>query len=496
MELSPGSRRAGMWLLALLPTLLVIAIRWNAGPGRDVEDYAHYILHARNIVEGRPYGDIGCINSRFADFRCSPQPPGTPLTLAALFFVVGEHPLTTALFMLAISLGFALVAGWSFARWDPLLGLGVTMLSLLTPNVIRFASHVQSDLPFALAAWATILVADNRGPWSRWRVAIVTLLAFATLSHRMLGVALVPALLAVAVARRKELGRRGFVPFCCLAGALLAAVVIRGVPELFIAYTANLALAQNIAPLQLGLSHALLYPFPWDLANNVYHVAGVLLTVLGAVLWAREGGWRTLGFWFGAAYFGALVVLPFMVSRYFWPLAPLVVFGMLRGTAWVASRVPRVRRLAAPSAIALGCAALIALGAAAHVLREPPAGWLAKDPETRDLFTALRSLADSQPVRPAFFKPRILTLETGLRSTAIFKAPPDSARAMFERLCITHVVVGSDNQRPAADQAMVNMIRAFPGDFVRVYDNPGYRVFRFLPVHCTQETRQPSLGPR
>ena len=106
MTLSSLGQRPWHWLAVLLPTLLVLVLRWDAGPGRDVEDYAHYVLHARNIVEGRPYADIGCLPSRYTHFACPRlQPPGLPVTLAALFATVGEHRLTTALLMLAWSLG-------------------------------------------------------------------------------------------------------------------------------------------------------------------------------------------------------------------------------------------------------------------------------------------------------------------------------------------------------------------------------------------------------
>ena len=492
MTLWPRGARAVPWLLALLPALLVVTIRWNAGPGRDVEDYAHYILHARNIVEGRPYGDIGCINSKYADFRCTPQPPGTPLTLAALFFVVGEHPLTTGLLMLALSLGFAVVAGVYFARWDPRLGVGVAMLTLLAPGIIRFAAHVTSDLPFALAAWLTILVADHKGPWTWRRVAGVTVLAFAAQSYRVLGVALVPGLLAMAVVRRKELGWRGFVPGACLGGALLLALIIRGVPFMAAAYAANLHLFYNLEPIRLGLSYALLYPFPWDAANDLYHVVATVVMALGLFWWLREGAWRTLGFWFAAAYLAALLVLPFMVPRYFWPLTPLVVFGLLRGVTGLAARVPTPRWKLTPAGLALGCATLIAIGAVADVLSKPKPGDLTEDPDTRALFATLQSWADSETVRPAFFKPRVLTLETGLRATSTFKVPPDSGRAMLERLCITHLVIGSDRQLPNVDRSLENLVQAFPDRFTLVMRNTSYRVYRL----ATSDSCVPVARPR
>src|SRR5262245_12560663 len=100
----PNVRQGAIWLALLVPVLLAVLVRWDAGPGREVSDYALYIMHARNILAGRPYGDVGCVLLDGHPFRCPPPyPPGLPLMLAGWFAAFGEHAVSTALLMLVMS---------------------------------------------------------------------------------------------------------------------------------------------------------------------------------------------------------------------------------------------------------------------------------------------------------------------------------------------------------------------------------------------------------
>jgi len=57
--------RNARWLLlaTLLPFAAVAASRWSEPPSAEEGDYAHYLLHAKALAEGRPYSDIGFIST-------------------------------------------------------------------------------------------------------------------------------------------------------------------------------------------------------------------------------------------------------------------------------------------------------------------------------------------------------------------------------------------------------------------------------------------------
>ena len=67
-----GSARAAsvLWVVPLLiPFLVLAALHWDWLPGATYGDHAQYLAHARAIVEGRPYGDIGYIYQPAEDWN-------------------------------------------------------------------------------------------------------------------------------------------------------------------------------------------------------------------------------------------------------------------------------------------------------------------------------------------------------------------------------------------------------------------------------------------
>jgi hypothetical protein len=137
------------WTAVLIPFFAMAILRWDDGPGFDAGDYAHYLLHARALAEGRSYTDTGYIFSEHA-WIIGPraQPPGLPVTLAPFLMMTGENLIVLRLVMLAFATAFVFGAGRYFARReDPVLGLGVSLLVGASVPISQASLQILSDLP-------------------------------------------------------------------------------------------------------------------------------------------------------------------------------------------------------------------------------------------------------------------------------------------------------------------------------------------------------------
>lgn len=492
---------AWLWVVALLPTLWVGAVRWNAGQGMGAEDYAGFTLHARALVEGRPYGDIGYIYSTYNPGH-GPRlmQPGLPLYLAGLWTVVGEHDGSTKAAMYLLSLAFFVVAGRYFVRDDPWLALGVTMLAGLAPIVVRSSPLIQSDLPFCLSVWLLLWLADRPGAWSWWRVAGITAAGLAAVAFRIVGVVLVPAVLLVSLWRWKDLRWRGLVPPLIWTAMLTTAGVVVGLPRLARTSGGWIGLSQFLHAFQrnnftyrMAIGDGITRPFPWELAVDVYQMAALVPLAIGAFLWLRGAG-RRYAVGFAVLYGVMLLILPFGERRYLWVLFPLLLFSLLRGVALLAEKL---RLPLSPRAVALAFAAVIALCAAATTARSPVWGSLPTNPQGRELLTALRTMNAEHPVRAVFSRTHLLTLETGIPAMPLFRADPDTMEAELQRHCMTHVVVTYTDMEPRLDSLMREFVASRPAHFEPVFRNALFAAYRYTalrPEDCPSTIRRPGAA--
>ena len=482
------------WLLAIAPTLVIALVRWNAGAGLAVDDYAQYLLHARALIEGRPYGDTGYIWTAHAPF-VSPRlmPPGEPLLLAAVFLVTGFSLVAAKCVTLATLLVFAFVAGRAVQAHDGReAGLAVTLLIGLAEPIMLFSTTANSDLTYCASLWLLILLVDAPGRWSWGRITALGALGLYSMAVRTVGIVLVPAVLLVAISRRRELGWRGFAPPALWSAVGVATVAVmpagtgllHAVLRLF--QLGNLRVLGNLRTYRISAFETLLHPFPNAFTNDAWHAASAALVVMGLVPWIRPAASR-LALSFGVTYVAALAVLPLAQGRYLWPVAPLILLGLWRGLTITARFLERQW----PTLPRWAPAAIVVLLASAGVIRlatAPPPGRLAQVPDVRALFDVVRAEAARAPMRVTFFKPRVLTLETGVPAMSPFAAEPSVVLSELRQRCITHVVIGNLGTGRAAVVAFNRAVVRRAELFTRVYTNPSFRLYRFEGGRCATAT--------
>ena len=478
--------------LAVTPFVALVAWHWRYGPLAAFGDWSQYLLHADALRHGRAYGDIGYIFTSLNPYTGPPaQPPGLPIMLVPVLALTdGAHEAVAyKLLMLLFALSFLWAAWTYFSRHDnPWFATAAVMVTGLWLETSFVTNVVQPDVGFCAFLWIIFAIVDQRGAWTWPRVIAVTVLGFAALSFRVAALPIFPAVGLYALLHRRELGVRPFVPVvawaaCGLVGAALipgALTFGRLLPTDPSALVHNVADAVRAYP--LGVFDLFLYPFPWNRANDVYHVVVVVLAAIGAIGWLARAWARLLPI-FAVFYVGMLLVLPMQDSRYLMPLAPLAVFFAARGaalaTAWISARTRRPLVGERSARIAFGTTVVIALIALATQLTRPAPIVLMDAEGVKTLFTRLADANRSAPARVAFVNPRVLTWRTGIPAMGFFEASPDSTLRELRAKRITHVVLGDLDTDPKHFKSVQAAVAARPDAFRPLFAEGAFTVYAF-----------------
>jgi hypothetical protein len=482
--------RAKLWLTVWLVPFVLLAYRhvdWP--PPAPAGDYAQYLSHARAVAEGRGYSDIGYIFHPEASTIGPPAyPPGLSLTLAPIVALDGVHSPVTRILLLGSVLAFAFLA-WKrlvmdLEPWQAAVGAAFTALAL----EVALATLVPiSDPGFCALLWATVLAVDTAGGWSWRRIVLVTVLGFAAMSYRTVGVVLVPALALYGVLLWRGGGaqRRALIPVALwgVVGVIAALPYLPLLGRLDAGVDAN-ALVSRVRLLvrhyRLALFEAQLYPFTWEIASDGYHVAATVLMMVGAVVLARRA-WRSFLVVLSACYVALLAFAPVSDGRYLWPMFPV----LAAATALGAQRM--VGRLAGSAAVPVQRTALVSafgavlIGAFLVALRRPMPASLVAHPETRALFAWIDSAATHRPLRIAFHNPRVLTLETRVPAMGLVPRTGPGQLAVWVERRITHVVWQTGPMAGCLQRIANLAVEQYPERFALEYESPMFRVYQLLP---------------
>ena len=165
------------------------------------DDFAMYIHHARNIVEGKAYADTGYVYNPLNVIGPETYPPVFPLLLAPVYRVWGlnlaamkvEIILLFLLSLLVMYLAFVEELGWLEA-------LAVVALTGFNPRFWGFKENIVSDLPFLLFVYLSFYFVHKfrqaSFSWkTRWLyVALISVSVFLACGTRSIGLVLIPCL--------------------------------------------------------------------------------------------------------------------------------------------------------------------------------------------------------------------------------------------------------------------------------------------------------------
>ena len=483
------SRRILLWSTVLLPFASLFLVHWSDKPGYEAGDYTQYLAHATAIAEGRPYTDIGFIYTQHrAQLAAEAEPPALPFLLAPVIAFLDSNMMLVKLFFFGAALAFLLLAGSYFAAHDDRwLGLGVALLSGLSLQFLYAATQISADLPFAALVWTVIALMDAPGKARPGRIAAIASAGALAILFRTAGVALVPAALLYAAFRPRERAARALIPaavWTAVFFAMSSAIPVTGavMSEMARPFAGIIDdMATNVRAYRFATMEALLYPFPWNTANDVYHLLAVAAMGLGLALWIRTGWARFLSA-FTIAYVGMLLSLPTMGGRFLRPLFPLFIFGLLNGLRAVIRRLrPRLSATTA-GRVALWTGATLGAFSVGWELTEPRPQDILDHPDVVGVYAALERFRTDAPMRVELLKPRIFTLHTRIPAMGLFEAEPTEVVTELCAKRITHVVAGDLGIEPKENAALSAAVDEYPALFLPVYENRSFAVYRFVPT--------------
>ena len=477
--------RNARWLLlaTLLPFAAVAASRWSEPPSAEEGDYAHYLLHAKALAEGRPYSDIGFISTSM-NWTIGPevQPPGWPLLLTPFVAVFGtDSPVFKGLVTLLVA-AFTLIAGTYFIRRNELVGgIAAAVAVPISLETGYATSSALSDPLFCVLLWLTLLVADGEGTSGWARGVVLALLCVATISVRIAGVALPPALFLHAIVNRRNDRLKVVIPLglVLVAGGFFAVFSIGEIPFLSRAFVHLPSPSELADTYRTAVSTAALYPFGTNLANDAYHAVVAIPLVVGAVVFLHRNLRSALTV-FIVTYVFLLATAPVRDPRYAWPLYPLFMACVAIGLSWLGNRFLPLRIRPAVPGFALVLIAAVSISSAVRLTMMPERRSLVRDPDTVALFKWLRVTDDTTNLRVVFTNPRVLTLETDVPAMAIPFGEAKAVLAELDRKRITHVVLPRLHFTRRAEQRLVTIVSENPAHFPPVFENASHDVRRFV----------------
>lgn len=481
-------------VLALLGGIYLATLRTGHEWG---DDFSLYVAHARNLVEGRPYGNTGYIynpDNAVLSPRC--YPPIFPLLLAPVYAVFGLDLMAMKVF---VNLLFLVVLGLLALLYRQRLPLAYAVVCLvlfaLNPYVWQHKDRLLSEMPFMLFAYLTLLLAEKaqEQEGTRRRSILLGLLAglaaYLAFGTRSVGVVLLPAMLGCEWLRRRRLGAASLAMMAACVGGV---VVQKCFLVLDVSYRDQLIFDPLIF-LRIGLSLVKLMGTFVENGSSRGLTAllyGVLLVLACWGYTARLRQGVTVYELFAA--FNCLLLLFWPAAefetRYLMPILPL--FFLYVGEGLVQLRSLSVGRLERPLAALLAAAILVSYAGKYRHVDAGPVRDGVSTAEAVALFDWIKDKTDPQDVF-MFQKPRALALYARRQAVAHHKLADDEQLWSFlRRLHVSHLVV-SESSANASFQNSRRLLHPFVerhGDrFEKVYENPGFRVYRLRePVLASQ----------
>jgi len=135
-------------VLAALPLFFI-----NIRPDQDWgDDFAMFIAHATNLVEGRPYAETGYVyDPSVTCFGPGVYPPGFPLLLAPVFALAGTS-IVSAQYLITFCFFVSGLAAFVLFRSRTRAWIAASMVLVLWyhPWALAYKARILSDIPFAM----------------------------------------------------------------------------------------------------------------------------------------------------------------------------------------------------------------------------------------------------------------------------------------------------------------------------------------------------------
>jgi hypothetical protein len=447
-ELSPPAHSHWYVLVFILTSALLTSL-WGLRTGHLWgDDFAAYILQAKNFADGQPHRATGYLyNPNVPLVGPAEYPPAVPLILAGVyrFFGVDLRAMKIALTLVFLpSLIPLYLLTYEYLRnqfWT-----AVAVLSFaLNPAIVGMHDAIGSDLPLLTFAFTYLDIVNrvyNKGQEGMsavlGRAVLCGLLAYAAYATRSIGAVLIFVPLALDLLRR-HISRFSVFLICTVCACVILQFLLLKPATNEASILRLLFVFNPVSALRVCLSYfrntRMLIPIVWKPASFLLYAFAAALAALGAKHWAQRRAAATVWL-FSAAYLLVIALYPASTVRYIVPLIPAMILLVAGGAIWLTTRIPGSKPvlLAAFAVYALAC-----INADIHVDRSPILEGIG-DPRFQTVCAWIAANTPKDAV-VIFRKPRLLALLTG-RTASV--SSNDNAEAYLRSVNAKYVLI-ADN---------------------------------------------------
>jgi len=423
-ELAAASQRTSSarsnFIIASLLTVIAVFYASTLRPGHIWgDDFAMYIHHAQNIIEGRPYADTGYIFNPAAPVSPRMYPPVFPLLLAPVYKLYGVN-LTPMKLEQVVFFVFALVFVYIF--WKPALGptYSVAMVAILGFSPIFWAAkdNVLSDLPFLLFFYAAAVLvqsSSNDAISERTWALLIGVALYLAIGTRSTGIALIGGFVLYDLLKNRTVMRAAVALAICAGFVLLQSLWLgSGLrnydghfhPTLHTITTNFISYPRALAGFWVASRHSAF--------SFILLIIVAPLTALGAYLEWKRG--LTIVGAFLAPYVVIVLLWPFSPGvRIVFPFVPWIVFLALYGLRHLTMHF--VPRYSTPALLAFLLLISIPYALAYHTMDFGAIRESTGSPEFNSLCQTVRDRTAPDDVL-IYFRARALALYTGRRASS------------------------------------------------------------------------------
>jgi|SRR5579872_1813591 len=476
-----GMRHGIVLALVVAAVFCVYLAMVTDGMVTQATDWAMYVMHARNILHGRPYTETGYVVQPETLFEgANSYPSGYPLMLVPFYAAFGLN-IRVFKIVTEAALALSLWPIYIFSRrfLSPLSALVIVVATAFGWEYVLVQNIISSDGPFQFLSFASIVFVlwifdrgkDRDRGWL-WGLLAGLLLASAYLT-RPIGIALVLAVLIADVIRRRKIS--GFAVL--LFATFLAIVVLNN----SVFHKDSSYKDQFVFSPVLIIRHAATYfgylshVFANPLSNFFRHLLwGPSLLLAAAGIWTnvRKNG-LTLVEIYCAILAGVLCVYWSPNTRYLLPLMPIYLVYVVIGAETALERVPKKyqRGLRFAGATALLIAPAINLVQIRTFNRDTLIATPAFDQLCQQI--GIRTGVHDYVV---FWNPRVLALYTSRSSSPYPLSDSPQVQRFVDRVQPNYVVFDKDWQ---ADQKyLAPVIDSQPQRYVTIYENQQFKLMQ------------------
>ena len=495
-------------LTALLVAIAVVLLA-NVHSGHNWNgDFAQYLMHAQNIVDGQPYAKTPYVRGPINSNPGPPAyPPGFPLLLAPVYAAFGTAIIPMKVLIIVTFVGaLGLVASLLKEEFPTPYILALIAVLGFNPFLVHFTTSVVSDLPFLLFVMLSLVAwqQSRAQPETKTKIALAGLsglLIYFSVLIRALGVVLPVSLLIYELLDRGRLSRTALIGLSTVGLAF-------GLQTVASMISAGTTTSTGIGHYEALVRQNLLNRFS-ELAGSALHSARVYGRRMAQVVWRPltpflgydigllriltlllvVGGWLYHALFrlssfdvFTPLYVAALLPWSFHWTRYLIPVLPFCAFyvlyalyGLHRWMQW--KRPVLMLCTVAPLLAAYGWSLV-------HNPATPsPKGALA--PEAERVYREVRTETPSDALI-VFSKPRFVALKTGRRSVRGFEGwDDDELLDYFMEAGVDYLLMGppTANRR----ETIKTFVEDHPSRFASAYQSSQYTLYRFIPRGETAE---------